>query len=307
MPQTGLDYEDIAKRLSDKPLIGFGESTHGTHEFFVTKAEVFKILVSRYHFNTLFFESVDDSLQAISDYLETAKGDLEKLVSKLFYVYRVHEVLDLFRWLRENYDKHPVTVIGLDEREYAGTYDKNYDKALENLRDKRMASVIKQYKDANPNTRAMIWAHDNHVAAFMNEQCWIKKNQDIPMGQHLRRWYGKDYYAVSQLFGMGQFSAALIEESGASDHANLVEHSISKIPKYNVEFELNKHLKRPTFLKGPEFGGLIYKDRLYSEHSYGWGVQHSAMDYAVSFIEFAKAYNAAVFFPKATASQPLKA
>jgi hypothetical protein len=40
-----LDYASMAQKLGTASIVGFGESTHGTHEFFQTKTEIFKALV----------------------------------------------------------------------------------------------------------------------------------------------------------------------------------------------------------------------------------------------------------------------
>lgn len=250
-----LDYPRIAKQLSSHRLVGIGESTHGTHEFFVTKAELFKLLVQHHGFNTLFFESIDDHCEAINQYLKTGEGDLKKLVGKLFYVWRTEEVLALFRWLRAHHREYPVTVIGLDERKHVDDYADDYSLEKMNLRDKRMALVIKRHLAGNPAAKAMIWAHDTHVAAYVNAPLWYKE-QLAPMGRHLRRWYKKDYYNVAQLFGTGQFSAALIEESGKSDNRKLVTHTVPKIPEDFWEYRLLKLHSSPTFLEGPTFSGL---------------------------------------------------
>lgn len=44
----------IAAVLGGAKVVGLGESTHGTHEFFVAKSEIIKSLVCEHGFNTLF-------------------------------------------------------------------------------------------------------------------------------------------------------------------------------------------------------------------------------------------------------------
>lgn len=302
-----LDYSHIAQQISKYPLIGFGESTHGTHEFFATKAEVFKILVKNYGFNAFFLESIDDHCEAINQYLASGKGDLTKLVKKLFYVYRTNELLDLFKWLRENYQAHPVSVIGLDERKYVDDYQDDYSFEKVNLRDKRMTGVIKRYRLKNPKAKAMIWAHDHHVAAYMNSPELAPAIRSIPMGEHLRNWFGDKYYSIAQLFGSGYFNAALIEESNEFDNSRLVSHYARKPSKCFWENHLGKELLSPVFLEGPDYTGLIKEGEVHYKRALGWGVKRSVMhDHNnVAYVDISKAYDGLIFFPQITASHLL--
>ena len=45
MSQNNLNFSIVAKRCSDAAVVGIGESTHGTHEFFEAKATIFKKLI----------------------------------------------------------------------------------------------------------------------------------------------------------------------------------------------------------------------------------------------------------------------
>lgn len=300
-----LDYSTIAQRVGGVSLVGMGESTHGTHEFFETKAEVFKLLITDYGFDTLFFESVDDHCDSLSAYLETGDGDLEGLVNNLFYFYRSHEVLDLFNWLRDHYDEHPVRVVGIDERKYVDDYTNNYDLGKMNLRDKRMALVIKRHMGDNPNSKAMIWAHDTHVAAYVNAP-FSYKEQFAPMGRHLRRWYKKDYYNVAQLFGLGEFSAELINEMDNSEKGNLISISVPPVPNDFWEYKLSEQINHPAFIEGPTFDGIAEPHEIHKKRALGWGVKEAEIDDGFIWIDMYHAFDALTFFPHATASHRLE-
>lgn len=301
---ASLDYADIAKCAGAHWLVGVGESTHGTHEFFETKAAMFKLLVQKHGFNTFFFEAIDDHCEDINTYVRTGKGDLNKLVNRLFYVWRTHEVLALFAWMRANYEKHPITIVGLDERKYVDDYSDDYSLEKMNMRDKRMALVIKRYLTDYSEAKGMIWAHDTHVAAYGNAPLSYKE-QIAPMGRHLRRWYKKDYYNIAQLFGSGTFSAALVEESGESDNRVLATHTVPETSQGFWEYRLFERYSKPVFLEGPTFDGLAQPHEIHEKRSLGWGVMHSAINDAYTWIDLHHAFNALVFFPHATASNPL--
>lgn len=304
--QPPLDNGVIAHYLGCASIVGFGESTHGTHEFFGTKAEVFKTLVSVHGFNTIFIEAIDDTCDTINQHLQTGKGNLEDAVNRLFYVYRVQELLDLFKWLRQHNDEFPVRCVGIDERKYVEDYA-NYDFDKYNLRDKRMALVVQRYISDNPRTKVMIWAHDDHVASFINKPEWAE-HRHIPMGEHLRKWFGYNYINVAQLFGSGYFNAALIEESGSFDNSKLVLNYARKPSKYFWENKLAKVLSEPTFLAAPDFDGLIGCSEVLYKRALGWGVKRSIMhdNGNVSYVDISKAFDAVTFFPHATASHLLR-
>lgn len=305
--KTPLDYSHIAKQCASHPVIGFGESTHGTHQFFETKVEVFKNLVRDYNYNTFFLESIDDHCEAINQYIKTGNGDLEALVNKLFYVYRTSELLSLFGWLRSNYKKYPVTIVGIDERKHIEDYSKSYDLQLVNLRDKRMARVVKNYISKHLEAMGMIWAHDAHIAAYLSPPEWSPAERHISMGENLRKWLGNKYFCVAQLFGSGYFNAALINESNEFDNSKLVQHFARKPSKYFWEKHFIKELLSPTFLEAPDFAGLVNSGEQYYQRTLGWGVKRSVMhdNGNVVLTDISRAYNALVFFPRTTASHLL--
>lgn len=299
---TALNYPLIADKLGYATLVGMGESTHGTHEFFEAKAEIFKMLVKNRDFNTLFFESVDDKCEALDRYVATGDGDPEALVRGLFYFYRSYEILDLVKWLRSNYETNPVRIVGIDERKYVDDYtDYTFDKM--NLRDRRMAEVVKRNIAKYPDTKGVIWAHDTHVAAYVNAP--LRLDQYKPMGRHLRRWYKNNYYNVSLLFGSGRFSAALIEESGASNNSNLVTHATPPLTDDFWEYKFTQHVHEPAFIERSQYGALALPHEIRKKRSLGWGVKQSEVNNAFIWFDLYHAYDAVLFFPHATASHRL--
>lgn len=297
-----IDYSVIAERIGATSIVGFGESTHGAHEFFQTKVNVFKELVQHHGFNTFFLESLDDRCTEIDKYIQTGEGQPEHLVNNLFYFYRTREILDLVTWLHKQWSQYPVRFIGIDERRYVSDYASGYDSDKTNLRDERMALVVKNYVERNPGTKAMIWAHDTHVAAYIGSPEWAPDTRHITTGEKLRSWFGGEYYSIAQLFGSGYFNAALIEESGAADSSKLVPHYARRVSKWFWENRFAKEISEPTFLEGPTFGGIASSSETLYKRALGWGVRRSVMhdQNNVTYVDIAKAFDAVVFFPKVT-------
>lgn len=91
---------DIAAR---KPkLIGLGEATHGTAEFYSSRQRLTFELIRRGHVRLLLFELDAIACVALDDYVNGGDVDLEKAVAALgFWTTDTHEFLHFLRSLRE--------------------------------------------------------------------------------------------------------------------------------------------------------------------------------------------------------------
>jgi erythromycin esterase-like protein len=301
-----LDYSVLAEKLKDKLIVGIGESTHGTHEFFEAKVKIFKILVTEHSFNTFFFEAMDDDCEAINKYIHAGEGHLNDLINRLFPIYRTDEIKNLITWLRDNVSEYPVDFIGIDQRRRVKNY-LPYNIYKASLRDKDMALTVKNYIKKKPDSRAMIWAHDTHVAAYANPLEWAPEARHIPMGENLREWFGDDYYCIAQLFGSGDFNAALIDKSGKSNNSVLIPHNVPKAPKNFWENLLASKYRAPTFLEEPEFERFAKNGEVHYKRALGYGINPSETYKAnnIRLIDIVKAYDGIIFLPNVTASHVL--
>ena len=70
------------------------------------------------------------------------------------------------------------------------------------LRDLYMADNFRRLVEREPaGTRFVVWAHNGHITTGDNE------GTDPAFGSHLRRFFGKDYYALGFSFNQGSFQA----------------------------------------------------------------------------------------------------
>src|SRR5688572_29129748 len=58
-PLTGAadDYDPLLDRIGDSPVVLLGEASHGTHEFYRTRAEITKRLISEKGFSAVAVEA----------------------------------------------------------------------------------------------------------------------------------------------------------------------------------------------------------------------------------------------------------
>lgn len=82
-------------------IVGFGEATHGSREFFQFKDRAFRTLVESCGFRGFAIEANFAAGEAIDDWVKGGEGDPEALVAGMgFWTWDTEEVLALVRWMR---------------------------------------------------------------------------------------------------------------------------------------------------------------------------------------------------------------
>lgn len=88
--------------LNDKTVIGLGESTHGTKEFFQMKHRILKYLVEEMGYRVFAMEANFSECNAINDYILYGKGDSEEALRGIyFWTWNTVEVLEMIKWMRQ--------------------------------------------------------------------------------------------------------------------------------------------------------------------------------------------------------------
>lgn len=119
-----LDLEDqdlkIFDNLKNVPIIGLGEATHGTKEFFEMKHRLFKYFVENFNHRIFAFEMDYGESLIFDEYVQTGKGDLVQLMKDkmYFWTWNTVEVKNLLEWMKNyNQTKSPserVHIYGID-------------------------------------------------------------------------------------------------------------------------------------------------------------------------------------------------
>lgn len=105
-PLTLTDEElKVFDEYKDVKVIGLGEATHGTKEFFQIKQRLFQYFVKNFGHRVFAFEMDYGESLIIDDYIQTGKGDLTKIMKDEmhFFTWRTTEVRDLIEWMK-NYN-----------------------------------------------------------------------------------------------------------------------------------------------------------------------------------------------------------
>ncbi|MFJ8372162.1 erythromycin esterase family protein [Streptomyces sp. NPDC094461] len=103
------DLRALSSMVGDAEVVGLGEATHGSHEFFTMKQRVFRHLVETKGFTTFALEMSWSGGLRIDDYLQTGEGDARRLAEEVFAnsPWERAEFVDLIEWMRDYNRHHP--------------------------------------------------------------------------------------------------------------------------------------------------------------------------------------------------------
>ncbi|KAA6213383.1 erythromycin esterase family protein [Streptomyces albofaciens JCM 4342] len=118
------DLGPLGDALRGVRIVGLGESTHGTHEFFRLKHRLVEFLVREEGFTVLAMEASASAARALDTYVRHGTGDPARLIGRLgFWTWRTAEMLDLVEWLRAHNEGLPeerrVRFVGTDPQRCA--------------------------------------------------------------------------------------------------------------------------------------------------------------------------------------------
>jgi erythromycin esterase len=113
------DLEPLKKVLKNVRLVGLGEGTHGSREFFQFKHRMLEFLVKDMGFTVFAIEASYPACWNINEYVLHGKGERAKaLASQGFWTWDTNEVSDMIDWMREYNQKVPedkkVRFLGFD-------------------------------------------------------------------------------------------------------------------------------------------------------------------------------------------------
>ncbi len=117
-PRSGIeDLAGLDAAVAKATVVGLGEATHGTREFFQLKHRMLEYLVERHGFTVFGIEASRTECRAIDRYIQTGEGDpKEALEGIYFWTWNTEEVLDLIEWMRHYNATHRTALhfVGFD-------------------------------------------------------------------------------------------------------------------------------------------------------------------------------------------------
>lgn len=104
-PRASLDdLQPFEQIVGNASIVGLGEATHGSHEFFTMKQRLLEFLVEKMGFTMFAMEGSWSAGEQINTYVLTGQGSARGVVGQFnFWTWNTQEVLDLVQWMR-SYD-----------------------------------------------------------------------------------------------------------------------------------------------------------------------------------------------------------
>ncbi|MHB8209413.1 erythromycin esterase family protein [Mucilaginibacter sp.] len=96
------DLQPLKTILKNKGIVGLGEATHGTHDFFVYKHRMLEFLVKEMGYKVFAIEANFAGTQTMNDYVVYGKGTVYKgLWDMGIGVWMTQEFVDMVNWLKD--------------------------------------------------------------------------------------------------------------------------------------------------------------------------------------------------------------
>ncbi len=122
--------EAIAAAARPATMIGLGDDTHGTHEYFDVKLRMIQKLVRDEDFRLIAFEGPFADFNRIDDYVLGGAGDPRTILRRHelgYWFWASDEIVAVIDWVREynrtRGDKPPVEIAGMDVTDTQGAAD----------------------------------------------------------------------------------------------------------------------------------------------------------------------------------------
>jgi erythromycin esterase len=161
------DLAPLAAVVGDAHIVGLGDATHGTHEFFTVKLRIIQFLVQRMGFDVLAMEHSFPQTERINTYVQGGPGDLKQLLQAglgetTYWFWDVEEFAAVVEWMR-NYNltrgtKPPIEIFGAD------VYD---GKTAAHMVVDYLNTVDPAAADAATQAYTCLWANQNCNATPM--------------------------------------------------------------------------------------------------------------------------------------------
>lgn len=143
------DLQSLKKTLKDVQIIGLGESTHGTREFFQVKHRMLEFLVKEMDFRVFAMELDYVACHKINDYVT---GKTDKYHHGLLKLWNTEEVLAMINWMRTYNASIPenkkVKFIGFDGQDRMSERQRFLD-YIKRVAPERFPSIEVLFKDPN--------------------------------------------------------------------------------------------------------------------------------------------------------------
>lgn len=144
-----INKQDLTEQLlplkdlfSSKSIIGMGEATHGSREFFQIKNGVFQWLVNNCNYRVFGIEATYGGCCYINDFVKSGEGNIDSVMVYLdFWTWQTEEVRDLILWIKD----YNAQAEQLDKISFYGFDMQNFYSPVQYLNDYAKKYFSEQY------------------------------------------------------------------------------------------------------------------------------------------------------------------
>ena len=161
------DLQFLKPLLKDKELIGLGEATHGTSEFFQMKHRLVEFLVTEMGYRAFAIEASMADCESVNDYICNGRGSIYKAISDMrFWTWNTEEVANMVKWMKKynegKADNDKLHFYGFD-MQYASRASKKIEQSIKETGlsiSQPIAQMLKQISSGNekfPRDTIKLW------------------------------------------------------------------------------------------------------------------------------------------------------
>jgi len=235
--------------LKDRKVVGMGEATHGTKEFFNMKAKMFKFLATRCGYRIFTIEATYGGTLKVNDYILYGKGDVLSAMRGMgYWTWDTEEVRDLIEWMRTYNSGKPenekLKFYGFDPQSYRGpaialaTYVEAFDK--QNLDEfLKGLSILADSSDLffeNPKYINPFYHGNEQVAGIISFiQKWFSEKENLYITGS-----GKTKYQIALRNVVVLQQALLLKKSSEENYGFIRDSCMAQNLRWIYELEQSK-------------------------------------------------------------------
>lgn len=239
------DLRPFGRMVGDARVVGLGEATHSSREFFTLRHRVLRYLVQEKGFRTFALEVSWSTGMRINSYVLHGMGDPRRIMhEEMQYNYRFHntaEYLRLIEWMRtyNNHATDKVQFVGIDIG-YAGT--DVFDAVTEHVRHEHpelLDRVETAYQQMRPRPGVDM---ETHVHEYLGKPL-AERRRIAEQARQVLRWVRR------------QEGASMPERSWAVQHARAIAQT-AKLYAFDRPSEFEESMR--------------YRDRAMAANTVWW-------------------------------------
>ncbi|WP_371563779.1 erythromycin esterase family protein [Streptomyces canus] len=212
------DLRPLDRMIADAEVVGVGEATHGSHDFFALKDRLFRHLVEKKGFRTFALEAPWSTGLRLDDYVVHGKGDPRRIMREEFqrdYLWWNNtDYLRLVEWMRAYNVRHPTDPVRFIGDDTAWTGPEVYD------------TVVARVAAADPASGERL------------NGLYRGLRPTVPTGTYIEAYLGKPYAERREMAERTGEALELVRRVGADDRTVQDATAIDRTARqYAFDFE----------------------------------------------------------------------